>query len=88
VLFRQGKNAENVADLQIDWSCLGKDSGSNKIIAFLGLNAFFGYGIGLPIIRHIVLRRYRYPIWTETVDFNIVIEVTRVFLLTYRDDRW
>jgi hypothetical protein len=79
----QEENAVNV-----DWFCLGKGSGSDKIIAFLGLVAFFVYGIGLPVVLCIVLRRYRDPIRTETEDSSVLAEVSRVFLLPYCDDRW
>jgi hypothetical protein len=87
--FVQGENDENgFVDLQIDWFCLGKDSGADKIIAFLGLVAFVVYGIGLPVVLYIVLRRYRDPIRTETEDSSVLVDVARVFLLTYCDDRW
>jgi hypothetical protein len=72
----------------IDWFCLGEGSSGDKIVAFLGLVAFLVYGIGLPVVLYIVLHYFRDQVRTETEESSVVLEVARVFLLTYCDDRW
>jgi hypothetical protein len=46
------------------------------------------YGIGLPVVLYIVLHHYRDEVWTGMERSSVVLEVARVFLLTYCDDRW
>jgi hypothetical protein len=87
----QGENnKDGIVDLQIDWLCLADGSDGDKVVAFLGMIAFFVYGIGLPVALYIILRLYRDQVRTETEDTvtSVVLEVARVFLLTYCDDRW
>jgi hypothetical protein len=85
----QGKNGQGgIVDLKIDWFCLGEGSGGDKIVAFLGLVAFFLYGIGLPVVLYVVLRHYRDQVRTGTEVSSVVLELARIFLLTYCEDCW
>jgi hypothetical protein len=68
--------------------CLGEGSNGDIIVAFLGLVSFFLYGIGLPVVLYILLHHYRDQVWTGTDGSSVVLDLARVFLLTYGDDRW
>jgi hypothetical protein len=88
--FVQGGNdTDDIVDFPIDWLCLAKGGDGDKLVAFLGLIAFFVYGIGLPVALYIMLRRYRDQVRLETGEpSSVVLELARVFLLIYCEDRW
>ncbi len=75
-------------DRNIDWFCFAQGNTGDKVIAMMGTFALFVYGIGLPVVLCLVLRHYRDQVRNETEDAGVVVEVAKVFLLTYCDDRW
>ena len=84
----QRTDEDGLGDRGIDWFCFGGGNGGDKTIAIMGLVAFFIYGIGLPTGLCLMLRHYRENVRTDAQEAGVMIEIARVFLLTYCDDRW